>query len=115
MKDQPDPGSTYVLKVRVQEFKIPPIHDGLVLGKHSPIGCVAIRKAIELLGNPNLSHLEIEDDVISDIIVRRAVLRRIPQESLIAFVVQRIKPLMGPEEVLHLDLEVEILLEERPR
>lgn len=102
----------HILRVRVQEFGIPPIHDGLVLGKDSPIGCVAIRKAIELLGNTNFAHIEVEDEVISDIVVRRTILRRIPKETLIAFVLDRIKPLMGPEEILHLDLDVELLLEE---
>lgn len=71
---------------------IPPIRDGLVLGKRSPIGCVAIRKALELLGNTNFTPIELEDEVVS-------------------FVLERIKPLMAPEEILHLDLEVEVLVE----
>lgn len=115
MEKQPPPDVKHVLRARVHEFGIPPIHDGLVLGKHSPIGCVAIRKAIELLGNTNFAHMELADEVISHVIVRQAILRRIPKEKMIAFVLDRIKPLMGPEEILHLDLEVEILLEEESR
>jgi hypothetical protein len=103
----------HVMRARVQEFKIPPIHDGLVLGRLSPIGCAAIRKALELLGDARFTHIEIEDEVISDIVVRQGILRRVPNELLIGFVLRRIKPLMGPEEILHLDLEVEILLEEQ--
>jgi hypothetical protein len=45
-------------------------------------------------------------------VVRRAILRRIPKETLIAFVLNRIKPLMGTEEILQLDIEAEVLLEE---
>jgi hypothetical protein len=101
----------YTLKARVREFGVPPIHDVLVLGKHSAIGCAAIRKAIEYLVASPFEHLEFEDDVISDIIVRRAILRRVPQDKLIAFVVSRIKPLMTAEEILHLDLEVEVQIE----
>ena len=107
--------SKHILRVRLQEFKIPPIHDGLILGRHSPIGCTAVRKALELLGDTRFAHIEIEDEVISDIVVREAILRRVPEESLVAFVLQRIKPLMGSEEILHLDLDAEILLEEGPR
>ena len=58
----------YTLKVRVREFGVPPIHDVLVLGKRSPIGCAAIRKAIEFLVASPFEHLEFKDDVISDII-----------------------------------------------
>ena len=35
--------------------------------------------------------------------------------KLIAFVLDRVKPLVGPEEILHLELEVEVLLEEEIR
>ena len=101
----------YTLKARVREFGVPPIHDALVLGKRAAIGCGAIRKAIEYLVASPFDHLEIEDDVISDIIVRSAILRRIPKDKLIAFVVSQIKPLMGEDEILHLDLEVEVGIE----
>lgn len=111
MANQPV-SSRHVLKARVREFGIPPIRDGLVLGKSSPIGCVALRKALNLLGASPFAHIEIEDDVVSDIVVRQTLLRRIPRETLIAFVLDRIKPLMEPEEILHLDLEAEVLLEE---
>ena len=99
------------VKARIREFGVPPIHDVLVLGKQSPIGCAAIRKAIEFLVASPFEHLEIEDDVISDIIVRSAIMRRIPKDKLIAFVVSQIKPLTGEDEILHLDLEVEVALE----
>lgn len=102
-----------LIRAKLKEFGIPPIHDGLVLGKMAPIGCSAIRKALDLLVASPFDHIEVEnDDVISDIIVRAAVLRRLPQETLIRFVLNRIKPLMGREEILHLDLDVEVLLGE---
>ena len=99
------------LKVRVKEFGIPPIRDGLVLGRNSPIGCAAIRKAIDLLVTSPFEHIEIRDEIVSDLLVRSTILRRIPQEKLVNFVLQRIKPLMGPEEILHLDLDAEVTLE----
>jgi len=101
----------YTIKVRVREFGVPPIHDALVIGKQAAIGCAAIRKAIELLVASPFEHLEFKDDVISDIIVRSAILRRMPKEKLIAFVVAQVKPLMAADEILHLDLEVEVAME----
>lgn len=101
----------YTIKARVREFGVPPIHDVLVLGKQSPIGCAAIRKAIEFLVASPFDHIEFQDDVISDLIVRSAIMRRIPKDKLIAFILSQIKPLMAADEILHLDLDVEVGIE----
>lgn len=100
------------VKARVGEFSIPPIRDGLVLGTNSPIGSVAMKRALELLVSSPFAHIEIQDDTISDILVRRAILRRISQEKLVDFVLRRVKPLMGPEEILHLELSAEVVIDE---
>ncbi len=106
---------SYSLRARVREFGIPPIHDGLVLGRNAPIGCVAMRRALDLLAPNHFEHIEVEDDTVSDILIRQVLLRRIPKERLIAFVVQQIKPLMSAKEVLHLDLEAEVYVEKVER
>ncbi len=97
-------------RTRVREFGIPPIHDALVVGKNSPIGCSALRRALDLLVPFPFEHIELEDDVIQNILVRSAILKRASREVLTDYVMKEIKPLMGPEEVLHLDLEVSVLL-----
>lgn len=102
----------YTLRARIREFRIPPIHEGLVLGRRGAVGCNAIRKSLSLLMTYPFAHIELEDEVISDILVREAVLRRIPKEQLIEFVLQRIKPLMDDTEILHLDVETELHLED---
>lgn len=102
----------YVVKAQVREFAIPPVRDGLVLGLESPIGCVAMRRALELLIATPFEHIEIDDDVIRDILVRQALLRRIPKNKLVEFVLRRIKPLMGIDEILYLDLNAEIHIED---
>lgn len=100
-----------VIRARLTEFVLPPIEDGLVLGKLSPIGHVAVGKALSLLSTTSFDHIPIEDDVIGDILVRSAIMRKISKEQLIAFVLDEIRPLMGSEEIIHLDIEVEIALE----
>ncbi|MFQ5750261.1 MAG: hypothetical protein ACE5H3_12540 [Planctomycetota bacterium] len=97
-------------RTRVREFGIPPIHDALVVGRNSPIGCSALRRALDLLVSFPFEHIELEDEVIQNLLVRAAILKRAPREVLISYVLKEIKPLMGPEEVLHLDLEVSVLL-----
>jgi hypothetical protein len=100
------------LRVVIKEFHMPPIRDGVILGRESPIGCQAFRRALELLVVTPFEHIELEDEVVADILVRRAILRRLSRDYLTAFVLDRIKPLMGPEEILHLDLHAELLIEE---
>ncbi|MFQ5698677.1 MAG: hypothetical protein ACE5IL_10390 [Myxococcota bacterium] len=108
-----DPETTrQSLRVRVTEYGVPPIHDVLVLGRGAPIGCAAIRKAVDLLVAHDFDHFEIDDPVVSDVITRSALLRRIPRQKLVDFILRRIKPLMDQTEIMHLDVEVEVSLEE---
>lgn len=100
-----------IFRARLTEFVLPPIDDGLVLGKSSPIGHVAVAKALNLLTTTAFDHVAIEDDVIGDILVRSAIMRKISEAQLVAFVLNEIKPLMGPEEIIHLNFEVELMLE----
>jgi hypothetical protein len=112
MIDKPNiAAKTYTLRMRVREFLIPPIRDGLVIGTESPIGCAAIRKALDLLAANTFEHIELQDDVVSDVLIRAALLRRLPREKMIEFVLRELKPLMSKREVLHLDFEVELGLE----
>lgn len=100
-----------IIRAHLTEFSLPPITDGLVLGRMSPIGHVAIGKALSLLTTTSFEHLPVEDDVISDVLIRAAILRKASKEQLINFVLQEIRPLMGAEEIIHLDLKVEVMLE----
>jgi hypothetical protein len=55
-------------------------------------------------------HIELDDDIISDILVRENILRRISREQLIAFVVSHIKPRLGIDEILQVEIEPEITI-----
>ncbi len=101
------------VRLRVQEFAIPPIHDGLVIGKKAPIGYRALQKALPLLHAAPFEHFELEDDVVASILIRSHILRRIPRERLIALILRRVKPLMSEDEVIHLDIEAEVFVEDQ--
>lgn len=100
------------ISAQVGEYAIPPLKDMLVLGKHAPIGCIAMRRAIELLVTATYEHLEIEDDVISDILVRQHLLKRVSKAGLINFVLTHVKPLMSVDEVMHASVDVKVFLSE---
>lgn len=94
----------------IHEYKIPPLKDMLVLGRNSPIGCIAMRRSLELLIKTPFEHIEIDDECISDILVRQSLLRRCSQEALTDFVLHQIKPMMGPEEVLQVEVDLKVFL-----
>lgn len=99
------------LTLRIKELGIPPIRDGLVLGKKSPIGLIAMTKALPLLHTSPFEHIGVEDDIVSDILIRSALLHRISKEQLVRVVLEEVKPLMVADEIMHLDIEVELLVE----
>lgn len=98
------------LVARVTEYQMPPFRDALVLGREASIGCHAVRRALTLLVKTPFVHIELDDPVVADILIRENLLRRLPQERVIAFVLEHVKPLMGIEEVLQVDLDVEVTL-----
>jgi hypothetical protein len=104
----------HTFHTRLTEFILPPIDDGLVLGRQSPIGHIAVGKALSLLTTTQFEHVPVEDDVIGDVLVRSAILRKISPEQLRRFVLEEIKPLMGPEEIIHLNLKIEIEIDQEP-
>jgi hypothetical protein len=100
-----------IVSAQVEEYVIPPIKDLLILGRQAPIGCIAMRRALDLLVKTPFEHIEVDDDVIGDILVRQPLLRRLPAERLERYVLTQVRPLMGPDEILHVDLEIRVLLD----
>lgn len=92
--------------VCAREFKIPLIKDGLILGKDAAVGCTAMRKILDLLTTCHFTHIEPDDDVIGDIIIRDSLLKRIPREQLIQFILGNVKSIMTSDEILEVDLDV---------
>ncbi|MCH7987875.1 MAG: hypothetical protein IID46_01855 [Planctomycetes bacterium] len=102
-----------IVTVRVREFAIPPVTDGLVLGKSSPIGATAMKKALALLQASAFDHIKIKDDVIGDIFVRSNILKRISRKQISTLAIDRIKPIMNVNEIMHLSIDAELIVEEQ--
>ena len=113
MKEHPTEDATIYVRMQAKEFLIPPVRDCLIVGKKSPIGCVALKKALSLLHGEPFEDLHPDDDVVGDMLVRASILRKLPREKFMALVLKRIKPLMSDNEVVELGIEVELLLEDQ--
>uniref|UniRef100_A0A7C4LPC3 Uncharacterized protein n=1 Tax=Schlesneria paludicola TaxID=360056 RepID=A0A7C4LPC3_9PLAN len=93
---------------RLREFNVPLVRDAIVLGRRAKVGCVAMRKALMLLHDESFEHLELDDEVVNDVLVRTAVLKRIPLDNLIHMVLKCVKPWMSDDEILSLQIDVEL-------
>jgi hypothetical protein len=101
-----------LIRVRVRALEIPPIKDGLVIGSDAAIGGEAMTRTLRLMTNEKFERILIKDEIVQELIVRSAVLRKIGQERLVSFVLKRVKPIMAPTELLMLDIAVELVIED---
>jgi hypothetical protein len=101
------------VRVRIKALEIPPVKDGIVIGRSAPMGADAMMRTLKLMSTELFVHLSVtQDEIISDVIVREAVLRKLKEERLRAFILKRIKPLMAENELLMLDMEIEVVVED---
>ena len=101
-----------LIRVRVRSLEIPPIKDGLVIGQDAAIGGEAMSRTLRLMTNEKFDRILLKDDVIQEIVVRSAVLKKVGRERLLAFVMKHIKPVMVETELLMLDIEIELVIED---
>lgn len=110
-KANPEPHGEKTLRVRVRALEIPPVKDGLVIGRNAAIGGEAMARTLRLMSNEKFERVIVKDPVVHEILVRSAVMRKVGQDRLLKFVLERIKPIMSESELLLLEIEVELLLE----
>lgn len=108
----PTPHSEKLIRVRVRALEIPPIKDGLVIGRDAAIGGEAMTRTLRLMTNEKFDRILIKDEIVQELIVRSAVLRKVGEERLVSFVLKRVKPIMAETELLMLDIEIELVIED---
>jgi hypothetical protein len=101
-----------LIRVRLRALEMPPIKDGLVIGRDAAIGGEAMTRTLRLVSNEKFDRILLKDAIVQEIIVRQAVLRKVGRERLIAFVMKRVKPIMAESELLLLDIDVELVIED---
>jgi len=104
--------SEKLIRVRLRALEIPPIKDGLVIGRDAAIGGEAMLRTLRLMTHEKFERITLKEEIIQEVIVRTAVLKKLGQDRLIEFVLNRIKPIMSETELLMLDIEVELVIED---
>jgi hypothetical protein len=100
----------FLLQARIKEFAIPPITDGLVIGREASIGTVALQKALNLLVPDHFEHVTIDDEIVADMLIKSILLRRLTKDRLIKFLMEQVKPFMSQKDIVHVQLDLEVSL-----
>jgi hypothetical protein len=74
--------------VRFSEFEFPPMQDALLVGKRAPIGPHAARRMIDVLSPDQYEVFPVEHEVIEAAVVRKNLLRMVPAEKLLPFLLE---------------------------
>jgi len=74
--------------VRLSEFEIPPMQDVLLVGRRAPIGPEAARRMVDALSPEQYEVIPIEEGPIEAIVVRKSLLKLIPKEKIIPFILE---------------------------
>jgi hypothetical protein len=102
-----------LIRVRVKALEIPPIKDGIVIGRDAAIGGEAMVRTLRLMTNEKFERFILpKDEIVQDVILRSAVVRKLGKERVLKFVMDRIKPVMTETELLMLDIDIELVIED---
>lgn len=105
--------SEQLIRVRLRALEIPPIKDGIVIGRDAAIGGEAMVRTLRLMTNEKFERFTItKDDIIQDIILRTSIVRKLGKDRILKFVMGRIRPVMTETELLMLDIDVELIIED---
>lgn len=107
------PPTEQYVRVRLKALEIPPIKDGIVIGKSAPMGVEAMMRTLKLMSNERFVHVQVKDGSVQcDAIVRESVVKKLKEEKLSQFIRSRICPFMADNELLMLDMEIEVVVED---
>jgi hypothetical protein len=105
--------SEQLIRVRVKALEIPPIKDGIVIGRDAAIGGEAMARTLRLMTNEKFERFTVpKDDIVQDVILRTSIVRKLGKDRVLKFVLERIKPVMTETELLMLDIDVELVIED---
>lgn len=113
LKSLPTGTAEQSIRVRVKALEIPPIKDGIVIGRDAAIGGEAMTRTLRLMTNEKFERFTIaKDDIIQDVILRSSVVRKLGKDRALKFIMDRIKPVMTDNELLMLDIDIELVIED---
>lgn len=104
-------GQAQFFRVRCSTLELPPVRDGVVLGRAAPVSAETLVETMKLATTETFRVLPVNDDVVAALVIRESLLKKLDPVVVVDFVLSRIKQYMSDSEVLRLDFELETLIE----
>lgn len=101
-------GVSYSINLWFEEIKLPPFQDILILGKNSQQGKIGILKSFELLVPNGFEIVEVHEEQIEAVFINKRILVKIPKESLIGILREKVFRFVSEGELLKVDFEIAI-------
>jgi len=108
MKEKSGKSRKALVDLELSTFEIPPSGDILVLGKRCPIGRQAAKKMLDVIVPGQFELIELEDDLIEALLVKKYLFLRANKERLINTIVEESKAIMGIECMLHIICKISV-------
>lgn len=112
MSGQSKPSRRVSIDVRLSRFDLPPVESALVVGRRAVIGSRAMEKALEEMMPEAFVRIDVEHPMIEALLVRRAHLRRVPEETLVAFLIRHAEAVIDDTEMLRVSMNLEVAVTE---
>lgn len=102
----------YHVSLRFEGIQLPPFQDILILGKKCPQGPQGLLQCFTLLGGDEFEVIPVEDPKVEVMLVNKKILLRLPRETLIAILRERVFPFITKGELVRVDVRVVLSWEE---
>jgi len=100
--------NSYSIDIRIEEIKLPPFDEILILAKNSPNGKMGIMKSFELLSPNGFELVEVEHEFVEAVFINKRILKKISLESVLKILTERVFPYISEGELLKVDLKITI-------
>lgn len=99
-----------IINMELSTFELPPSGDVLVIGKRCPIGPEAAKRMLESVAPNKFEFIQIKDEVIDSIFVKKHLFLRADREKLVNAIVEEAKEVMGEECMLRIKCDVKVMV-----
>ncbi len=101
--------NSYSIDIRIEEIKLPPFDEILILGKKSHHGKMGILKSFELLAPNGFELVEVDHEFVQAVFINRRIIKKISRESVLKILEERVFPYISEGELLKVDLKITII------
>ncbi len=101
--------NSFSIEIKMEEIKLPPFDEILVLGKNSSHGKMGIMKSFELFAPNGFEMIEVDHLLVDAVFVNRRILNKITKPAVLKILEDRIFPFISEGELLKVDFKITII------